>query len=54
MKTLLTAVSLLTVSSSIGNLNSILNTEIKTTNISKNEPIKYDGKDEIFTVWKEN
>ncbi|WP_338958762.1 hypothetical protein [Spiroplasma endosymbiont of Tiphia femorata] len=54
MKTLLTAVSFLTVSSSIGNLNSILNTEIKTTNILKNEPIKYDGKDKICTVWKEN
>lgn len=53
MKTLLTAVSLLTISSSsIGNLNSILNTEIKTANILNNEPIKYDGEDKIITNYE--
>ncbi|WP_342261304.1 hypothetical protein [Spiroplasma endosymbiont of Notiophilus biguttatus] len=54
MKTLLTTVSLLTFATSTGNLNSILNTEIKTTNILNNEPIKYDGEDKICNVWKEN
>ncbi|WDA54029.1 MAG: hypothetical protein PPFGHCPK_00445 [Spiroplasma endosymbiont of Drosophila atripex] len=54
MKTLLTTVSLLTFATTTGNLNSILSTEIKTTNILNNEPIKYDGENKISIVWKEN
>lgn len=52
MKTLLTAVSLLTFATTTGNLNSILSTQIKTTNILNNEPIKYDGENKIITNYE--
>ncbi|MBP1525925.1 MAG: hypothetical protein H9Q65_05140 [Spiroplasma ixodetis] len=49
MKKLLITLSTLIVATTAGNF--VLNTQIKTTNILNNEPIKYDGEDKIIDDW---
>lgn len=54
MKILLTGLSTLTVTTTIGSLGINLNNEIKTTNILNNSPTKYDGENKIITNWDVN